>query len=295
MNPSDPQLPQAVSVTPTPLVPPPPVPVIAADVAYGVVYTDGAFLTSAMMNQAQTYFVNWLKLQNQLLYTAGVLNGLVVSHPGGNSLAVSGGAGIDEQGCFVVLPDNSGAVTVPSTPAKTWFLGIAYPSPPPPGGGQPNVVNTAGVLAFANTKEGLPLHSLLLAEIAMANGVVTGVTDRRIPVDSRLPANLGAAQVAPQALRAHAARMFQGKASVPIGALRQQGDRVRVSVPYSVAPLPAPPFDQPPRVLVTVLGAEPYATAVSEVDTTGFQLTLTAIHAPKPDVAEITVEWIAHG
>ena len=45
------------------------------------------------MNQAQAYLVDWLQLQNQLLYTPGVLNGLAVSQPGGNNLAVSGGAG----------------------------------------------------------------------------------------------------------------------------------------------------------------------------------------------------------
>ena len=295
MNQSDPSSPHAITVAPAAApVPPPPAPVIPANTAYSVVYTDGTFLTSALMNQAQTYFVNWLQLQNQLLYTAGVLNGLVVSNPSGNSLAVSGGAGIDDLGRFVVLPDNSGALTVPTTATNPCYVGIVYPTAPQAVTGQSNVWNMAGTLVLANTKAGLPAHSLPLAQIAMANGAITGVTDQRMPVDTRLPANLGMLPVTPPALRDAGARTVQGTVMVPSGPLRQQGDQVQVSVPYSSQALPASMFDQPPRVLVTVRGAVPYATAVSEVDTTRFKLTLTAVHAPLPDNAPIAVDWIAY-
>ena len=272
----------------------PPTPVIPANVAYTVVYTDGTFLTSGLMNEAQNYFVNWMQLQNQLLYTPGVLNGLEVSHPGGNGLAVSGGAGFDEQGHFVVLPDNSGAVTVPTTAANPCYVGISYPVAAQPVAGQTNVQNMAGLLAVADTIEGLPKSSVLLAEIAIANGGVTGVTDRRTPVISRLPANLGAPTAVPQALRPDGARTLQGRAMVPSGPLRRQGDSVVLTVPYHSQPTPGPAFSQPPRVLVTVRGAVPYATAVSDIGVTDFTLTLTAVLAPLPDGAPIAVEWIAY-
>lgn len=292
-QPSQPS-PQAITVQPAGASVPPPTPVISANVAYTVAYTDGTFLTSALMNEAQAYFVNWLQLQNQLLYTPGVLNGLEVSNPGGNSLAVSGGAGFDELGHFVVLPDSSGAVTVPTTAANPCYVGIFYPTTVQPVSGQTNVQNMAGMLAVADTIEGLPQYSLLLAEIAIANGGITGVTDRRKPVTSRLPANLGAAAVVPQALRSDGARTLQGRVMVPSGPLRRQGDSVAVTVPYGTQPAPGPTFSQPPRVLVTVRGALPYATAVSDIGVNDFKLTLTAVLTPLPDGAPIAVEWIAY-
>jgi hypothetical protein len=294
MNQTSPPSPQAITVQPAGVSVSPPTPVIAANVAYTVVYTDGTFLTSALMNEAQSYFVNWMQLQNQLLYTPGVLNGLLVSNPSGNSLAVSGGAGFDDLGHFVVLPDNSGAATVPTTAANPCYVGISFPTTAQPVSGQTNVQNMAGVLTVADTLGGLPAHSLLLAEIAMANGGITGVTDQRMPVTSRLPANLGAAVVMPQALRAEGARTMQGRVMVPSGALRRQGDSVAVTVPYSAHRAPGPTFPEPPRVMVTVQGTLPYATAISDISGNEFTLTLTAVLAPLPDGAPIAVEWIAY-
>jgi hypothetical protein len=295
MNESSQPFPQVTAVQLVGATVSPPKPDIPANVAYAVVYTDGTFLTSALMNQAQTYLVNWLQLQNQLLYTPGVLNGLAVSNPSGNNLAVSGGAGFDELGNFVVLPDKSGAVTVPTSAANPCYVGIFYPTTVQSVSGQPNVQNMAGVLAVADTIEGLPQYSLLLAEIAITNGGVSGVTDRRTPVTSRLPANLDAATAAPvAAMRASTSRTLQGRVMVPSSALRGQGDSVAVTVPYNAQPTPGPAFSQPPHVLVTVRDALPYATAVSDVGVNDFRLTLTAVLAPQPDGAPIAVEWIAY-
>lgn len=295
MNEPSQSFPQATAVQLAGATGSPPTPVIPADIAYAVVYTDGTFLTSALMNQAQNYVVNWLQLQNQLLYTPGVLHGLAVSNPSGNSLAVSGGAGFDELGNFVVLPDKSGAVTVPTSAANPCYVGIFYPTTVQPVSGQPNVQNMAGVLAVADTIEGLPRYSVLLAEIATANGGVTGVTDRRTPVTSRLPANLDAATTAPMAvMRASTSRTLQGRVMVPSDPLRGQGDSVAVTVPYHTQPTPGPAFSQPPHVLVTVRGALPYATSVSDIGVNDFKLTLTAVLAPQSDGAPIAVEWIAY-
>ena len=295
MNQPDSPRPNPVTVTPAAApVPPPPLPVIPADIAYSVAYTDGTFLTSALMNQAQTYFVNWLQLQNQLLYTAGVLNGLATTHPSGNALAVSGGAGIDDLGRFVVLPDNSGALTVPGTATHPSYLCLVYPDPVPPVDGQPNVQNRAGELELAGSIEELPPHALLLAEIAIANGAVTRVTDRRMPVDTRLPANLGVTPAAPRALLASNPLSAFGTVAVPIGAMRQQGDSVRLAVSFEQPSVPPPQFKQPPRVLVTVLGANPYATAVSGITVDGFELSVTAILPPPASLTQITIEWLAY-
>jgi hypothetical protein len=295
MNQPSQSFPQTTAVQLAGATVPPPIPVIPANVAYAVVYTDGTFLTSALMNQAQTYFINWLQLQNQLLYTPGVLNGLAVSNPSGNSLAVSGGAGFDELGNFVVLADKSGAVTVPTSAANPCYVGVFYPTMPQPVSGQPNVQNMAGVLAVADTIESLPEYSLLLAEIAIANGGIAGVTDRRTPVTSRLPANLDAATAAPMAaMRSSGSSTLQGRVMVPSGPLRGQGDSVAVTVPFSAQPAPGPAFSQPPRVLVTVRGELPYATAVSDIGVNDFKLTLTAVLAPQADDAPIAVEWVAY-
>jgi hypothetical protein len=52
---------------------------------------------------------------------------------------------------------------------------------------------------------------------------------------------------------------------------------------------------QIPHVIATVLGSVPYAISVSDIDTTQFKLTLTAVVTPVADnLAPITVEWFAY-
>jgi len=48
-------------------------------------------------------------------------------------------------------------------------------------------------------------------------------------------------------------------------------------------------------VLTTMRGPVPYAVSVSDIDTTQFKLTLTAVVQPVADnIAPIAVEWFAY-
>lgn len=252
------------------------------------------FLTAGEMTLAQNYFVNWLQLQNQLLYTPGVLSGLVVSNPSGNTLSVTTGAGIDAAGHFVILADGTGnTITVPGGVANPCYVGIAYPTTPQPVAGLPYTVNMAGILSIANSIEQLPANSLVLAQITLTDqGGVASIKDLRTPVTSRLPANLSPSEsnAVPSSL---SGQSRNGVTLVAGNALRKQGDSVSHVVYY--LPQQNPAFDRTPQVLVTVRGSLPYATSVSDVGSDRFTLTLTAVIAPLADsIDDVLVNWLAY-
>ncbi|KAF1687888.1 hypothetical protein B1992_00080 [Pseudoxanthomonas broegbernensis] len=271
----------------------PPSPTIPQDTAYTLKYEDGMFLTSGEMTLAQNYFVNWLQLQNQLLFTPGVLSGLMVTNPSGNTLAVESGAGFDSAGHFVILPEGAGnTITVPANAANPSFIGLVYPSTPQSVSGQPYVVDMAGTLQVANSVDQLPGGSIVLAQINLQNGGIESLQDMRAPVTSRLPADLGVEPVANRAT-ALAIPGTHGVASIPATGLRRQGDSVTQSVYYRSQQTAA--FDRNPQVLITVLGNLPYATSVSDVGPEKFSLTLTSVLAPSADSEDpIRVRWFAY-
>jgi len=279
---------------PVPAPPPAPQPDIPQDTAYTLAYQAGMFLTADEMTLGQNYFVNWLQLQNQLLYTPGVLSGLVVSNPSGNNLSVTAGAGIDASGHFVVLTEGTGnTITVPSTSANPCYAGLSYPTTPAPVTGLPYTVDTAGVLSVADSVKQLPDGSLVLAQIAMTDqGGIASITDMRIPVASRLPANLAPPAFGVMAL-VTTPRNLTGVTVVSGNTLRKHGDSVSqvVHFPRQVSL----PFERAPQVLVTVRGTMPFATSVSDVMTDRFTLTLTAVMTPIADsIDDIYVNWYAH-
>jgi hypothetical protein len=276
-----------------PAPPPAPTPVIPANTAYTLVYQDGMFLTSGEMTTAQNYFVNWLTLQNELLYTPGVLSGLLVSNPSGNTLNVDSGAGIDAVGHFVILPTGTGnTLTVSTKAANPSYVGIVYPAVPPPVTGMAYTVNTAGQLQLANSIDELPDNSIVLAQVNMtSNGGIDSLQDLRQPVTTRLPANLGTSSE--QALAAPSPSSRSGVAAVSRSPLRKQGDSSSQVVYYN--DLHTPAFSGVPKVLVTVQGSEPYATSVSEVGPAQFTLTLTAVLTPAAGASgPISVQWMAY-
>ncbi|MFC5743220.1 hypothetical protein [Dyella tabacisoli] len=287
--PSDPLPVPAVKNAP----PPAPTPTINADTAYTLLYQDGMFLTAGEMTTAQNYLVNWLQLQNELLYTPGVLSGLSASNPSGNNLSVTTGAGFDGAGHFVILPEGAGTtITVPSTATNPSYLGLAYPLVPTPVNGMPYTVNMAGALYVANSIDQLPANSILLAQINIVNGGVDSLKDLRTPVDTRLPANLSSMEpdAAPSS---RSAQSRDGVVDISGANLRKQGDSVSQVVYYHAQQTAA--FDRIPQVFVTVRGNLPYATSVSDVRPAQFTLTLTAVLAPVADSAEtISVNWLAY-
>jgi hypothetical protein len=269
-------------------------PDIPANTAYTLQYQDGMFLTAGEMTTAQNYFVNWIQLQNQLLYTAGVLSGLVVSNPSGNTLSVSTGAGIDAVGHFVILPDGSGTtLTVQASAANPSYVGLTYPATPQAVASIPYTVNMAGTLQVANSIDQLPTNSIVLAQINMTgNGGIDSVKDLRMPVTSRLPANL-TVPAFDLALAEQSNQTRQGVAVVRGATLRKQGDSVSQVVYY--LPQQTIAFDSNPQVLVTVMGSLPYASSISEVGLTHFTLTLTSVLAPMTtDSNDILVNWMAY-
>lgn len=284
----------APTLVPTPAPPPAPTPMIPQNTAYNLVYQEGMFLTASEMTLAQNYFVNWIELQNQLLYTPGVLSGLVVSNPSGNTLSVTSGAGIDAVGHFVLLADGAGnTITVPGGAANPCYVGLAYPVTPQPVAGMPYTVNMAGILSVADSIGQLPANSLALAEIGLTDqGGIASIKDLRTPVTSRLPANLGTSERAMTSSSLDR-QSRHGVVAVPAGSLRKQGDQVEHTVYYLLDKTSA--FERVPQVLVTVRGPLPYAAAVSLVTDKCFTLTLTAIHAPVADsIDEILVNWLAY-
>jgi hypothetical protein len=280
--------------TPPPTPPPALEPYIAQDTAYNLAYQEGMFLTASEMTLAQNYFVNWLQLQNLLLYTPGVLSGLVVSNPSANNLSVTSGAAVDAAGHFVVLADGAGnTITVPTGVANPCYVGLSYPTTPLPVSGMPYTVNMAGILSVANSIGELPANSVALAQIAMTDqGGIASIKDMRTPVASRLPANLNTsvlADVTPASL----GQSRSGVAVLRGNSLRKQGDSVSQVVYY--LPQQTLAFDRTPHVLATVRGAMPYATSVSGVTPGQFTLTLTAVLAPVADsIDDIYVNWLAY-
>jgi len=94
-------------------------------------------------------------------------------------------------------------------------------------------------------------------------------------------------------MRAMSQRSFNGRVTMSGMGLRKQGDEVSQAVYFTSQPLAG--FVQIPLVIATMLGSVPYAISVSDIDTTQFKLTLTAVVTPVADnIAPITVEWFAY-
>lgn len=282
------------------LTPPPaPAPPIPANVAYTLKYQAGMFLTADNMTTAQNYLVNWLQLQNQMLYTPGVLNGLAVSSAGPTSLAVQPGTGFDDNGYFLILPGNSAqALALPAGAAdQAYEVYLVYPdpnNPPPVQGTSDTTVNMASSLQVLDEGASAPVRSVLLARVNVKGGVIDGVTDMRTPVTSRLPANLGATSSATNAMALQGSHgVLRGVATVPSTDLRQPGNTVPQTVHFN--PPPGRELKRIPQVMVTVLGAVPYAAAVDKVDTEKFVLKLTSLFPLSADnTGPITVQWLAY-
>lgn len=272
---------------------------IPANVAYAVQYTGGMFLTADLMNTQESYFVNWLQLQNQLLYTPGVLNGLAVSKTGPNSLAVQTGAGFDSYGHFLILPGNDDgqpATIPPNPPNQDYRLYLVYPDPSSPVVVEGNVINMASTLVVQDAGKADPDRSVVLAKISVKDGAISDVADLRNPVNSRLPANLGSlASTAAMTMMTRSASQrgfWTGTVSVPGEGLREPGDTVQQVIEFN-----APPgkFTQIPHVMLTVLGTLPYAASVLNVGTEQFTLALTCVVAPAAyNIEPISVQWLAY-
>lgn len=259
-------------------------PSIPSDVAVRLNYHDGMFLTSALMTQGQNYFINWITLQNQNLYTAGVLSGLQVTGQN-QTLTAQPGFAIDGSGNFLVFPGSSNnTLTVGSASLNPFGVYLQYP--PQNVSASADTVNTAAVLQIGDTT-GNPYWGVILAQVSLdQNGSITSVTDRRVPVTSKLPANLSGGGGASVDLTASK----QGIAKFDAGTLASVGATATQTVNYVDAGIQA--FAKPPNIFVNVAGAVPYATEVTAVGTVSFSLTLTAVQASTAG-DPIQVNWLA--
>lgn len=257
---------------------------IPSDAAVRLNYHDGMFLTSALMTQEQTYFVNWFTLQNRYLYTPGVLNGLQAAGQN-KTVTVAGGVGFDVNGNFLVFPgDSNNTLTVSSSALNPFGVYLSYPYL---GTTATDTVNTAAVLTVGDTT-GNTINGVILAEVSLdQNGNIASVTDRRVPVASRLPANLSGTGTG-TTVDLNASK--QGTASFAASTLAQAGQTSQQTISYVNATTQA--FAKPPQVYVSVQGTVPYSAEVTAINTYGFSLTLGALQ-PAAGSDPILVNWLA--
>lgn len=274
---------------------------IPSTIAYRLKYTDGMFLTSDLMTTEQSYFVNTTALQNKMLYTPGVLSGLLVTQTGGNALSVQAGGGIDESGNFVILPDGGGnALTVPTTSANPSLVYLVYPaSPPPVADTSGYVVNTAGVPTLMASGAAAPANSIVLAEIGLDDqGNVTTITDKRVAVTSRLGTPLSGTEDAARTMAAASPvpsnSALSGVVTVPADQLPTADKPYTTTVYFNAQHSPA--FATGPQVIVQVQGTVPYPVSVGQpTATTHFVLTIGASTVtPSSETADpLQVSWWA--
>lgn len=270
---------------------------IPADIAYRLSYTDGMFLTAELEACEQSYFARTIALQNAMLYTPGVLSGLAVSQATGNALSIEPGGGIDPSGNFLILPGSSGSpLTVPTTAANPSLVYLVFPVAAQQSAGMaPNIVNLAGVPVLAGANAAAPANSIVLAQVALdGQGGVTGVVDMRVPVTSRLGGALTASNFMALAAPMPMGAPINGTATVPVELLPTKQKPYVATIQFNEQGAPA--FAVQPQVVFQVQGAIAYPTAVGNITTTGFTLTLApASVTPSSDtpVDPVRVQWWA--
>ncbi|AMO95187.1 hypothetical protein CFter6_2515 [Collimonas fungivorans] len=266
------------------------IPPIPSDIAVRLNYHDGMFLTAQNMTLEQNYFSNWIKLQNQCLYTPGVLNGFDVVLQN-NTLVVAPGVGFDSSGDFLVFPGISGnMVPAASNLGDSYGLYAVYPPTP---NVSTDTLDQAAVLQSASLTYP-PSDSIILATVTMdsANpGIIKSIADSRIPVTSRLPAVLGKLAVIQSSLKQGLDGARHGSVTFDTRTLLKVGDRVSQQVFYLAGQGPA--FNVPPSVNATVTGSFPYAISVSNVGTSQFTLELVAIETRATSEPSAQVNWLA--
>lgn len=270
-------------------------PVIPTTFACRPLYSDGMFLTSGIMAEEQNYFINWITLQTQLMYTGGILTGLTCSAAGGNTVMVSTGAGLDEGGNFLIVPSGGITYTVPKTQASPSYIYLFMPTPPPTPSPSVTTFNAAAQLGLST---GTPLAGLVVGQVTLDNnGVVTSV----ISISSQVRSRLTGASTSPPALMTDAMTAgvsanslpLEGNVSVAGSALATAGQSVTRTVTFRPDGIAA--FTGPPRVFITALGSRPLATSVAAITTSQFALTVAAVAtATDAEVAEpVSLHWLA--
>lgn len=270
-------------------------PVIPNTFACRPLYSDGMFLTSGIMAEEQNYFINWITLQTQLLYTGGILTGLTCSAVGGNTVMVATGAGLDEAGNFLIVPSGGITYTVPVTQASPSYIYLFMPSPPATPSPSVTTFNAAAQVGLST---GTPLVGLVVGQVTLDNnGVVTSVVSIPSPVRSRLTGGTPSTPtLMTDAMTAGVSANslpLEGNVSVPGSALAKAGQSITQTV--SFRPDGIPVFTGPPRVFITALGSRPLATSVAAITTSQFALTVAAVTAATDaEKAEaVSLHWLA--
>jgi hypothetical protein len=264
-------------------------PPITSDIAVCLNYHDGMFLTAQNMTLEQNYFSNWIKLQNQCLYTPGVLSGFAAKKSG-NVVQVDPGVGFDSVGDFLVFPGTSGNMLPPAgNLGNPYGVFAVYP---PTVSSVSDSVDMAAVLQNGSLTYP-PLNAILLASVTLDATLTTidSVTDSRVAVTSRLPAKLTTQAMSNASLQRDLNGARQGSVTFDTRTLLKVGDSLELVVPYLNGGGKA--FDVPPNVNATVFGAVAYALNVSAVGNSQFSLRLTAIQTRADIVPSVLVNWLA--
>lgn len=270
-------------------------PSIPSDIATRLNYQDGMFLTAQNMTVEQSYFSNWIRLQNSYLYTPGVLDGLAPTQQG-DTVQVAEGTGFDANGDFLVFPGDSDNV-LPATQdfGSPYGVFLAYPDAPPDSNSV--TYNEAAVLknaklSDADTNPGM----ILLAKVTLdgKKTKIKTVEDARVGVTSRLPVVLKSGQnLATVAMAApDMSGVRYGTATVDVTQLAQPGKSIPVTVNY--LPDGSQAFSQPPVAVHTnVAGSTPYAINVTAIGTSSFEMLVTAVVTRTDTTPTTLVNWLA--
>ena len=266
---------------------------ITADSAKRLNFHDGMFLNSALMTIEQQYFIAMNQLQNQMLYTPGVLQGMKPAKQN-NNVTITSGGGVDSKGHFLVFSGNgSNVVSIPANTISPCAIYAVYPDTG--NEGNVDVINMAAQMQVGDIGSP-PQNSIILALVSHDDGVVTDVVDKREPVTSKLPADLNGDGIV-KSPGVELDNILHGSELLSADKLAKTGESKEIEV-YFLAGHGAA-FTVTPQIVVTpqldtkdsIAGC--FSVTVSKADTARFSITVTTLKNLPQGVTMVDLNWMA--
>ena len=248
-------------------------------------YHDGMFLTSQLMTTEQNYFLTQLALQNQLLYTPGVLDGLEPSLQN-NNVQVTSGVGLTADGNLCMLSDANNVISVPGSLTTPCYVYLEYPIPV-----QSQTKDTVNMMATLTVTD-TPLsgnNNIKIADVTHSNGTISKVTDVREGVNSKLPITLATLSNEPN-------DTLRGVENIATSALATVGKTASITLSYLVPKAAAfasiPTVEVSPKFSDAILKSSVSCTA-TKVDESSFEVNIKTINALPKSVTSFSLHWVA--
>ena len=270
---------------------------ITSDSAKRLNYHDGMFLTSALMNTEQSYFLTLTQLQNKMCYTPGVLEGMDPVQQN-NNVQVSSGCGIDENGHFLIFP--GGPIAITSSNTSPCAVYAVYPQASDMGNA--DVINMAATLKVGDVGSALT-DSVIIAQVSHTNGSITDVIDKRQAVTSKLPAKLSTSSEQPDEQQTAQAlnQSLHGTLALSADEIMPKGKSKSFDIYYLTGEGAA--FITAPQVVITpqfvssanteVNSGSTLSVIVSNTDTHKFTATITTVSSLEDSITSIDLNWLA--